>query len=223
MQRRGFSLIELLVVIAILALLAALLFPVYFRAKNASKQSKCLSNLKQIGGAFMLYMQDYDDIWPFGVDPADKYTPDIWSDYPEFKAKIPSIPLMHELLQPYLPSKAVWECPADKGQIIDDVSFHILESMPSSYEKFGTSYYYRTELTVKSLISSSIPNLPEINVYFDGSGAWHTGEPLLERNDSWEEIQQKLKNYRYNVLWGDFHAKNVTREQYWTAWQTPLL
>ncbi len=63
-MRRGFTLIELLVVIAIIAILAAILFPVFARAREKARQSSCLSNVKQIGLAFLQYNQDYDETWP---------------------------------------------------------------------------------------------------------------------------------------------------------------
>lgn len=63
-DRRGFTLIELLVVIAIIAILAAILFPVFARARDAARKASCLSNMKQIGTAAMMYTQDYDETFP---------------------------------------------------------------------------------------------------------------------------------------------------------------
>jgi prepilin-type N-terminal cleavage/methylation domain-containing protein/prepilin-type processing-associated H-X9-DG protein len=63
-SRAGFTLIELLVVIAIIAILAAILFPVFAQAREKARQSSCTSNLKQIGLAFMQYSQDYDERFP---------------------------------------------------------------------------------------------------------------------------------------------------------------
>lgn len=65
-NRRGFTLIELLVVIAIIAILAAILFPVFARAKEQSRRAKCLGNLKQLGTAMALYADDHKDRYPGG-------------------------------------------------------------------------------------------------------------------------------------------------------------
>jgi prepilin-type N-terminal cleavage/methylation domain-containing protein len=64
MLRKGFTLIELLVVIAIIAILAAILFPVFAQAKEAAKKVQCLSNGRQIGMGLILYIGDYDDRYP---------------------------------------------------------------------------------------------------------------------------------------------------------------
>ncbi len=60
-MRRGFTLIELLVVIAIIAILAAILFPVFARAREKARQTSCLSNIKEIGLAELMYVGDYDE------------------------------------------------------------------------------------------------------------------------------------------------------------------
>jgi prepilin-type N-terminal cleavage/methylation domain-containing protein/prepilin-type processing-associated H-X9-DG protein len=63
-RRRGFTLIELLVVIAIIAILAAILFPVFAQAREKGRQAVCLSNLKQMALGMRMYVQDYDELYP---------------------------------------------------------------------------------------------------------------------------------------------------------------
>ncbi len=69
MKRRGFTLIELLVVIAIIAILAAILFPVFAQAREKARQTTCISNMKEIGLAAQMYIQDYDEAWFTMYDP----------------------------------------------------------------------------------------------------------------------------------------------------------
>jgi prepilin-type N-terminal cleavage/methylation domain-containing protein len=87
MNRKGFTLIELLVVIAIIAILAAILFPVFAQAKEMAKKTACLSNLKEIGTATKMYLTDYDDVYyphrfNCGGTPANNYSAsEVCSDY----------------------------------------------------------------------------------------------------------------------------------------------
>lgn len=78
MKRSGFTLIELLVVIAIISILAAILFPVFARARENARRTSCLSNTKQLGLALMQYVQDYDETFPMANSPlgAGQTTPD---------------------------------------------------------------------------------------------------------------------------------------------------
>jgi prepilin-type N-terminal cleavage/methylation domain-containing protein/prepilin-type processing-associated H-X9-DG protein len=68
MRKKGFTLIELLVVIAIIAILAAILFPVFAQAREKARAISCLSNDKQLANATYMYVQDYDEIFPFAND-----------------------------------------------------------------------------------------------------------------------------------------------------------
>jgi prepilin-type N-terminal cleavage/methylation domain-containing protein/prepilin-type processing-associated H-X9-DG protein len=77
-RQGGFTLIELLVVIAIIAILAAILFPVFSQAREKAKQSTCQSNLKQIGLAIRMYAEDYDDFMPFTMNAKGDT---MWPDY----------------------------------------------------------------------------------------------------------------------------------------------
>ncbi len=89
MKKRGFTLIELLVVIAIIAILAAILFPVFARARENARRASCQSNLKQIGLGVMQYAQDYDERYPMRqYDNSDIGTANSWrrTTYPYTKS-----------------------------------------------------------------------------------------------------------------------------------------
>ena len=84
-MRKAFTLIELLVVIAIIAILAAILFPVFAQAKMAAKKVTAISNLKQTMTATLMYEADYDDVMPMGMSvyaPSNKYTADFFYPVP---------------------------------------------------------------------------------------------------------------------------------------------
>src|SRR6266511_3956182 len=76
-RHRGFTLIELLVVIAIIAILAAILFPVFAQAREKARQSTCTSNLKQLGNGLLMYTQDYDETFPFVSGDSPRVSPGV--------------------------------------------------------------------------------------------------------------------------------------------------
>lgn len=229
-QRRapgGFTLVELLVVIAIIAILAALIFPVFAQARAKAKQTQCISNLRQIGAAMALYMADNDDQFPQAVDASDKFRPDIWSEFPAFQARIPYMPLMEEALQMYLKSKEVWRCPADNGTDVLDNHIFTSEDFRTSrmYDTYGSSYFFRTEIAFKYFSSTNFQLPANVNVMFDGAGHWHGSAPRVLKNEGLDNpasVFNKLKKYRYNCLFGDFHAKSLNYDQLQTAWATEL-
>lgn len=125
MRRRAFTLIELLVVIAIIAILAAILFPVFAQAKAAARQAACISNMKQFAMAAHLYLGDADDVWfpTVRYDPREGFAPQqMWLGYdndngPEANGysgdvRLPaSHPVRPGLIDGYLKSEAIKRCP----------------------------------------------------------------------------------------------------------------
>ncbi len=222
--RCAFTLIELLVVIAIISLLAAILFPVFASARGKARSAACLSNLRQAGNAFAMYAQDYDGLYPFAVDPADRTTPQIWDGIPDFKAQIPGLPWLHEVLQPYVKSKELFHCPSDTGALIEDFTGLYLGAERSIYGKFGTSYLYRTEIAARHAGDASFQTPAELNVYMDGSGLWHGSgkDDLAIGVNHFYETNPDLFARRINTLHGDGHVKSLTFTQVWQLWHTPL-
>jgi general secretion pathway protein G len=222
-KARAFTLVELLTVIAIIAILAALLFPVFARAKAAAKKTQCISNLRQIGDSITLYMSDSDGIFPHALDASDKYDPQIWEQFPDYEAQIPNMPFLKDVLQPYLHSVQVFHCPSDSGTTILDSHFpDTFLSSPSMYQTFGSSYFFRTEIAFRAFGDSSFQLPAETNVLFDGAGHWHGDGPALSRNDDQETVLDLLHGYRYNCLFGDMHVKSLTYDQLQNAWATKL-
>ncbi len=220
---RAFTLIELLVVIAIISVLAAILFPVFARAKAAAKKTTCISNLKQIGDAILLYMGDYDDVFPAALDASDKFAPEIWAGFPEFQARIPFMPMLHEAVQPYAKNHQIFQCPADSGMTVIDNHFpQPLPASPSLYAKYGSSYFFRTEIAFKYLTQTSFQLPANVNILFDGAGHWHGDGRALRADDDLETVFGLERGYRYNTLYGDMHAKNLNYDQIQIAWSTPL-
>ena len=94
-MRKAFTLIELLVVIAIIAILAAILFPVFAQAKLAAKATQCVSNIRSMGQAIVLYQNDYEDTYPLAA----------------YGTAEGGFLLWHDLVDPYIKNKQVWHCP----------------------------------------------------------------------------------------------------------------
>jgi prepilin-type N-terminal cleavage/methylation domain-containing protein len=124
-MKRAFTLIELLVVIAIIAILAAILFPVFAQAKATAKQIACLSNMKQIGIGSMLYLSDNNDVWFMAAhyDPQPGLPPQqIWIGYDNRNYGLDGgfyghgneaavLPIRPGLVDPYLKNDEVKRCP----------------------------------------------------------------------------------------------------------------
>lgn len=127
----AFTLIELLVVIAIIAILAAILFAVFARARENARRSSCQSNLKQITLGLKQYTQDYDEKWPIGPNVSNTDFTTGWS----------------YILQPYIKSLQVYQCPSDVTPPTDDPS------------KVGyIDYWYNAALSWDGNYGSTAPN-----------------------------------------------------------------
>ena len=149
--RRAFTLIELLVVIAIIAILAAILFPVFAQAREKARQASCASNLKQMGIAILQYNQDFDEAYAMAM----------WgSSASGTRCSWPA------MIQPYVKSTAIFTCPSDTGDYgktpgtISDPA-----GCSASLTGYSVSYIYNYYLAGNNnpnggVITSSLPQLP---------------------------------------------------------------
>ncbi|RYX82046.1 DUF1559 domain-containing protein [bacterium] len=147
LHKRAFTLIELLVVIAIIAILAAILFPVFSRARENARRTSCSSNLRQITLGLKQYTQDYDERWPIGPNVVNTDFTTGWS----------------YILQPYIKSLQVYQCPSDKTAPTDDPSqvgyidywYNATLSWNGIYGSAGTPNY-RTSVSEAALAYPSL-------------------------------------------------------------------
>jgi len=104
-EKSGFTLIELLVVIAIIAILAAILFPVFSSAREQARKTACLSNLKQLGQALTMYVQDWDESFPYQLDWSASSSVGMLERYsPNF--------MVQGKIYPYVKNASVFDCPS---------------------------------------------------------------------------------------------------------------
>jgi prepilin-type N-terminal cleavage/methylation domain-containing protein/prepilin-type processing-associated H-X9-DG protein len=136
-NRSGFTLIELLVVIAIIALLAAILFPVFARARENARRASCQSNLKQIGLGFAQYIQDYDGGYPYGCDHADP------SNFLSLTVDQSVGHIWTDKLQPYVKSYQIFACPS---AITLQTIYYGVQKYDGSTNHLNIGYGYNTLL-----------------------------------------------------------------------------
>jgi prepilin-type N-terminal cleavage/methylation domain-containing protein/prepilin-type processing-associated H-X9-DG protein len=227
-MRRGFTLIELLVVIAIIAILAAILFPVFAKAREKARLTSCLSNMKQVGLASMMYAQDYDEtLARHGLMTG---TQQGWCCVPNFAdpAQINSgNDAWIVLLVPYVKNAAVWQCPSAIG----GAATNTVNGIPSA------SNYVISGMAVNKKLAA-IPE-PSRSVYCVewascDTGAvtrpltgplWAPGTAGLPYNDVpsyWGANHggvagPTLEDGLYNVLYCDGHAKVAKPTRVWTV------
>jgi prepilin-type N-terminal cleavage/methylation domain-containing protein/prepilin-type processing-associated H-X9-DG protein len=165
-RRGGFTLIELLIVIAIITLLAAILFPVFARARESARRASCQSNLKQIGLGLLQYVQDYDERMPFVYNGQNTVNgSDV--DYEGY--------MWMDAIYPYVKSEGVFNCPSAKQKKFLGVSYEPYSysdpnagiAVRGTYKKKSGWYtingaYQRNDLTTFGTLPpvTSVNNIP---------------------------------------------------------------
>jgi prepilin-type N-terminal cleavage/methylation domain-containing protein len=218
-RRRAFTLIELLVVIAIIAILAAILFPVFAQARAKARQAACLSNMKQLGTAIMMYVQDYDETYPMSGYSAAPAAGNVGWYYivdPYIKGNAPT----SMALSPAGQNVSIFSCPdfyATKYASVFNTpirSYAINRNITGGFDRNVPVADHRPANTIASIEAPA-------NMILIGEAAggcvWSHGNDDPAILGTWAAAYQNCNRYtvlgrtRHNIgsiyLFGDGHAK----------------
>ncbi len=194
-DRKGFTLIELLVVIAIIAILAAILFPVFARAREKARMASCSSNLKQIALGFLMYVQDYDERTPPGGN---------WSGALYWQLRI----------YPYLKNVQIFTCPSEsRGKF----AYH----GQTLYYGYANHTHRNERIALMQYPAETVMTHDGVHPAVDGRrgimtrdcGAWYTSGWCA--NDGVGTIDDFIHNQGDNVAFWDGHVKWVQGRNLW--------
>jgi prepilin-type N-terminal cleavage/methylation domain-containing protein/prepilin-type processing-associated H-X9-DG protein len=203
MSNRAFTLIELLVVIAIIAILAAILFPVFAQAREKARQTSCLSNTKQMANAVAMFTQDHDELLPKAF----------FNDIVDGDIGLPWNTGWDGAIYPYIKSTQVFKCPSDTvDRTYVATSAHAGRKMPNEGLTMPTSYRYN---------ASNQPNGPWDPTPLT-SMEWPAESILIfesvpgSANDNWNQAATWEGNKRGFVCNapGNVHTNNVAFDRH---------
>lgn len=215
---RGFTLIELLVVIAIIAILAAILFPVFARAREAARATQCKSNLKQIGTAFAMYRQDFDETMP-----NNNFSTNADTSCLAETTRTGYRGTISNSVQPYIKNSGVFQCPSDsqKASNLAD-GFGVCGTPIPTDRVYILSYCYNymgvgnsatsTTHTGAANSDSAVLTPADMIVMWDSNNRWADGPgPFWDRDIAWFAGKTYAVGARHsemvNFLFYDGHVK----------------
>ena len=214
--RRGFTLIELLVVIAIIAILAAILFPVFAQARDAARKTTSLSNMRQIGMALNMYLQDNEETFFFTRESAT------WLGYDQDPEELEEM-AFYNVLGPYVKNNGIWYSPSDrlanKGGTSYSVNAHLEYAWPLASIGRPADTIYMTD-------RSDIPPADPTEDPEEHYSWWTFANPAitnlgqLPSTIDWDAVNVQISPRRYtgevaSYLFVDGHVKAMKFEQTW--------
>jgi prepilin-type N-terminal cleavage/methylation domain-containing protein/prepilin-type processing-associated H-X9-DG protein len=208
-SRRGFTLIELLVVIAIIAILAAILFPVFAKAREAARKTQCASNAKNLGTAMLMYVQDYDEVLPLAA------------------YAVPGGAVMwHDLVDPYVKNKDIWHCPSSSVKKFDAGGQSTTHFAYNVRYLVGMNFMFQQAPVSLAAIQSPSETLMLVDALSSVPPGWcgDDGKFLLLPNDPNMDCWGR-PNYVHtegaNIFWVDGHVKWQKPTQFYTGQNPP--
>lgn len=201
-MKKAFTLIELLVVVAIIAILAAILFPVYTKAREGARRTTCASNLRQLGLVIQAYREDNDNKYP-------------WAYRMDSVSILKRSPALPTIMTGYLPEDSpLWRCPSDIGDVYPRDVFTVKFPPGKPYYTYGlTSYDYPgldwpASVALVGNGSRAVVH-PSQGVLLWECRPWH-GSYNTQATNFWYDAAL------YNVLYCDGHVSRRTGLQ-WLA------
>lgn len=220
-QSKGFTLIELLVVIAIIAILAAILFPVFSRARDKGREASCKSNLKQIAIALQNYLDDWNGCFPdqttipgvtYAMDPAQTL-PGGGNAITLFSNRRMSNGRPYgigKVLNPYLKNLNVFKCPSEQRHLV--AKYHTsgnlaaVDDLSSYYVKYAMQYFCYQKRG--PLMMSEVKNLTRAAMIYEQ--CWHGSKdmPILWDSGYWSQVPdgQRPSAMRVQAIYFDCHV-----------------
>jgi prepilin-type N-terminal cleavage/methylation domain-containing protein/prepilin-type processing-associated H-X9-DG protein len=204
-RRSGFTLIELLVVIAIIAILAAILFPVFAQARERARTTSCLSNCKQIGIGLRMYLDDYDSAYPFS-----------WFSQPQYGFDV--------ALYPYVKNTKIFACPSNPQ--LPELWAGYTGPLKGMIRSYAMNSAVSTDNQKPSIRETSI-EAPADTIMMLETTDWnykHTRPPdhetyITKRDDVCVHVPFTIHQGGSNYVFADTHARWARVEQTWNWWK----